>query len=284
MKPIILVAETGSDLTPELAQQYHIQIAPMHVAFDNITLDDGSFPVEKIVEYYKKTGKTPKTSGCTPEDFTTLFDRIHAEHPEAHILYLAYSAVTTCSYQSAQIAAEGRDYITSLDTKQVSVGQAAVVVEVAKALQADPNMGVDKAVEVAKYWIDHASMCFIPENLDFLRAGGRVSNAVAMGSRILSLHPCIEILDGKLIATKKYRGNMVKVATQLVRDYSEKYDLRRDCLWLIRIIGLSDEVQRAVEQTAKECGFAEVRWIWANGVITSHGGPGAFGLVGFAKD
>lgn len=283
MKPIILVAETGSDLTPELAQQYNIQIAPMHVAFDNVTLDDGSFPVEQIVAYYKKTGKTPKTSGCTPEDFTTLFDRIHAEHPEAHILYLAYSAVTTCSYQSAQIAAEGRDYITSLDTKQVSVGQAAVVVEVAKALQADPNMGIDKAVEVAKDWINRANMCFIPENLDFLRAGGRVSNAVAMGSRILSLHPCIEILDGKLIATKKYRGNMVKVATQLIRDYSEKYNLQRDCLWLIRIIGLSDEVQQAVEQTAKECGFAEVRWIWANGVITSHGGPGAFGMVGFSK-
>ena len=38
-----------------------------------------------------------------------------------------------------------------------------------------------------------------------------------------------------------------------------------------------------VEQAAKECGFAEVRWIWTNGVITSHGGPGAFGMAGFAK-
>ena len=283
MTPIILVAETGSDLTPELAQQYNIYVAPMHVAFDSITLDDGSFPVEDIVEYYKKTGKTPTTSGCTPEDFISLFDRIHAEHPDAHILYLAYSAVTTCSYQSAQIAAEGRDYITSVDTRQVSVGQTAVVVEVAKALQAEPDMGIEKAVEVAHHWIGRARMCFIPENLDFLRAGGRVSNAVAMGSRILSLHPCIEILEGKLTATKKYRGNMMKVAPQLVREYSEKYDLAKDCLWLIRVIGLSAEVQNAAEQAAKECGFAEVRWIQTNGVITSHGGPGAFGMAGFAK-
>ena len=76
---------------------------------------------------------------------------------------------------------------------------------------------------------------------------------------------------------------MMKVAPQLVREYSEKYDLSKDRLWLIRVIGLSDEVQQAVEQAAKECGFAEVRWIWTNGVITSHGGPGAFGMVGFAK-
>ena len=50
MNPIILVAETGSDLTPELASQYNIKIVPMHVSFDTETLDDGSFPVEKICD------------------------------------------------------------------------------------------------------------------------------------------------------------------------------------------------------------------------------------------
>ena len=48
MRPIILVAETGSDITPELAEQYQIQIVPMHVAFDGETRDDGAFPVEDI--------------------------------------------------------------------------------------------------------------------------------------------------------------------------------------------------------------------------------------------
>ena len=97
MRPIILVAETGSDITPELAEQYQIQIVPMHVAFDGETRDDGAFPVEDICEYYQATGKLPTTSGSTPEDFNILFDAIHEKWPEALILYLAYSAVTTCS-------------------------------------------------------------------------------------------------------------------------------------------------------------------------------------------
>ena len=29
----------------------------MHVTFENESLDDGSFPVEKIVNYYQETGK-----------------------------------------------------------------------------------------------------------------------------------------------------------------------------------------------------------------------------------
>lgn len=283
MNQIILVAETGSDITTELARQYGIYIVPMHVAFDDETLDDGTFPAQKIVDFYQSTGRLPRTSGSTPDDFTPVFDRIHAEHPEAQILYLAYSAVTTCSYQSGVIASEERDYVTILDTKQVSVGQASVVVEVAKALQAKPDMTIEEAVTISNEIISRANMCFLPDNLEFLRAGGRVSNAVALGSRILSLHPTIEILEGKLTATKKYRGKMEKVAAQLVRDYAERYNLERDTLWLVYTVGLSDSVKQAVKQAADACGFRRLEWIQAHGVITTHGGPAAFGLAGFTK-
>lgn len=283
MKKIILVAETGSDISAELAAQYGIQIVPMHVAFDNETLDDGDFPVEKIREYYKNTGKLPKTSGSTPEDFIRMFDEIHTKWPEAHVLYLAYSAVTTCSFQSANIAAEGRDYVTAIDTKQVSVGQGAIVMTMAQSLQQNPDMTIDEVVKEANDLITHAKMCFLPDNLEFLRAGGRVSNVAFLGSRILSLHPCIEIIDGKLVATKKYRGKMVKVAAQLIKEYSDVYNLKKDCLWFVYTIGLSDEVRQSAETAAKECGFNKVQWIQAGGVITTHGGPAAFGIAGFSR-
>lgn len=283
MKPVILVAETGSDITPELAARYHIQIVPMHVSFETETLDDGSFPPQKIVDYYRGTGKLPKTSGSTPDDFARVFDELQAKFPGSPILYLAYSAVTTCSYQSACIAAEGREGITMIDTKQVSIGQANVVLAVAKLLQAHPEMTVEEAAAAANALIARARMCFLPDNLEFLRAGGRVSNVAFLGSRILNLHPCIEILDGKLVATKKYRGKMTKVAAHLIADYAEKYDLDRDCLFLVRTVGLDESVIESAEAAARECGFREIVWIQANGVITTHGGPAAFGLAGFAK-
>lgn len=283
MKSIILVAETGSDITPELAAKYGIKIVPMHVSFDDSTYDDGAFPVQKICDYYDETGKLPKTSGSTPEDFEKMFDKIHVEYPEAQILYLAYSAVTTCSYQSAVIASEGRDYVTAIDTKQVSVGQGAVVMEMGRILQENPNMTLEQAVDTANELIARANMCFMPDNLEFLRAGGRVSNVVALGSRILHIHPCIEILDGKLVATKKYRGKMTKVAAQLIKDYAESYRLDRECLWLVYTVGLKDSVRQSVADAAKECGFKKTVWIQAGGVITTHGGPAAFGLAGFSK-
>lgn len=283
MNPIILVAETGSDITPELAAQYNIKMVPMHVSFDNETLDDGSFPVQKICDYYQETGKLPRTSGCSPDDFIRAFDEIHEQYPDAQILYLAYSSVTTCSYQSAVIAAEDRDYVTAIDTKQVSAGQAAVVIAVAEYMQANPEVSLNDASEKAVELLSRAKMCFLPDNLEFLRAGGRVSNAVCLGSRILNIHPCIEILDGKLVATKKYRGKMKKVAAKLIQDYAAEYDLDQDVLWFVYTIGLKDEIRKVADETAKACGFKQIKWIQANGVITTHGGPAAFGIAGFAR-
>lgn len=283
MNPIILVVETGSDLTPELASRYHIHLVPMHVSFDTETLDDGSFPVQKICDYYQSTGRLPRTSGCSPEDFIRVFDEIHSEYPDAQILYLAYSAVTTCSYQSAVIAAENRDYVTAIDTKQVSIGQAAIVTAVARLLEARPEMTIQEAADAANDLISRANMCFLPDNLEFLRAGGRVSNVVCLGSRILNIHPCIELLDGKLVATRKYRGKMKKVITRLIQDYSEIYHLKKDVIWMVYTVGFLEELRTAAEQTAKECGFDHIEWIQANGVITTHGGPAAFGIAGLSE-
>lgn len=283
MSSIILVAESGSDITKEIAARYHIEIVPMHVNFGEETIDDGTFPAQQIVDYYRVTGTLPKTSGSTPEDFEIMFDKIHAEHPDAQILYLAYSAITTCSYQSAIIAAEDRDYVTAIDTKQVSAGQGIIVAAMAQELEKNPDMTIEEAVTLTNGLIEKAKMCFLPDNLEFLRAGGRVSNAAYLGSRILNLHPCIEILDGKLTATKKYRGKMTKVARDLIKEYAVNYNLDTKELWLIHTVGLSDEVKASITDVLTECGFTNVEWILAHGVITTHGGPAAFGIAGFEK-
>ena len=282
-KNIVIVAESGSDITPKVAEKYGIEIVPMHVSMGDKVRADGTFPVDEICEYYDTTGKLPKTSGSSPEDFNKVFDSIHEKYPEKHILYLAYSASTTVSYASANIAAEGRDYITMLDTKHVSVGQYAVVTTVAEMLEKNQDITVDEALAYAEKVCKKTRMCFVPNDLEYLKAGGRVSNVVFISGRLLKIHPRIEILDGKLIATKKHRGNLSKIAPQLIYDYAEENKLNRDKLWLIWAIGTTDAVKKAAYDAAVDCGFKEIEWVKTGCVITCHGGPGAFGVVGMAE-
>jgi len=282
MQNLILVAESGADIPPNLAQQFGIHIVPMHVSFGSQTRDDGSFPPEEICAYYEKTGELPKTSGSSPEDFTRAFDLIHAQHPNAQILHLAYSSVTTCSFQSALIAAKDRDYVRSIDTKFASAGQGVIVLRMAQMLQDHPEWGIGEAVAAAETLIPQTRMGFIPNDMEYLRAGGRVSNAAALCGRLLRIHPLIELLDGKLIATKKLRGKLLALVPRLVEKYSEENALERDEVWLIWGPGFPDEVRTAAEKAARGYGFRKVTWVKTGGVITTHGGPSAFGIVGFS--
>ena len=138
MGKYVIVVESGSDVTPELCERYGIVRVPMHVTIGDETVEDGSIDPLEIYSRCNEFGVMPKTSGCAPADFAHVYDRIHAEQPDATILHLAYSEATTCSHQSSKIAAKGRDYVFSMDTRFVSVGQSLVAVETAKYIEAHP--------------------------------------------------------------------------------------------------------------------------------------------------
>ena len=281
MSNFVLLAETGSDLPRDIAGQYGIYTVPMHVAFGSETRDDGTFPIEDVYHFFESTGQLTKTSGCTVGDFEKIFDEIQAAHPGKHILHLAYSAVTTCSYQSAIIAAEGREGITSIDTKHVTAGQTLVVLMMARFLQEHPDCTLEEAVAKAEQLRDDCRMGFFPGDLAYLQAGGRVSNAAYLGAKILSLNPLIELLDGHLKATKKYRGKMESVAPKFLRDYVERNNLKRDIIAFVYSEGLKESIKAEVTSLAKEMGFREILWVRTGGVVTTHCGPGGFGVGGF---
>ncbi|MDO4961797.1 MAG: DegV family protein [Eubacteriales bacterium] len=283
MSKYVILCESGSDVSPELAERYNITIVPMHVNFGEETRDDGKFPVTDVFDYYKSTGVLPKTSASNVADFEKAFDELHEKYPESRILYLAYSSVTTCTYQSAVIAGEGRDYITYVDTKGVSAGQCLIVLSVARYLEKHPDVELPELLEVIDDYIKRGRMGFFPGDLDYLRAGGRVSNAAYLGARLLSLNPLIIIDDGRLVADKKYRGSMEKVSSKLVYDFTERFDFDKELIIFVFSPGLSDKIKANADAIAKELGFKEILWVQTGCVVGTHGGPGAFGVIGFSK-
>ena len=282
MSEIVIIAESGSDVPAAEAAELGIEIVPMHVSIGQKTIDDGELPPAEMLEECRQLGVLPRTSGCTPGDFSVVLDRVHAEHPNAQILYIAYSAVTTCSYESARTAAEGRDYVHMFDTRHVTIGQGFVVTQTARHLAENPDISVEELMAWSEELASRVRMGFVPGDLGYLRAGGRLSNAAFVGATLLRIKPIIELLEGKLVATKKLRGNMEKAAIGLMDHMALQGDYDTDVVYLLHSAGLPDAIQRAAEEHARELGFKSIRWYESHNVITSHCGPGSFALA-FAR-
>lgn len=279
MSEIVIIAESGSDVPAAEAAELGIEIVPMHVSIGQKTIDDGELPPAEMLEECRQLGVLPRTSGCTPGDFSVVLDRVHAEHPNAQILYIAYSAVTTCSYESARTAAEGRDYVHMFDTRHVTIGQGFVVTQAARHLAENPGISVEELMAWSEELARRVRMGFVPGDLGYLRAGGRLSNAAFVGATLLRIKPIIELIEGKLVATKKLRGNMEKAAIGLMDHMALQGDYDTDVVYLLHSAGLPDSIQRAAEEHARELGFKSIRWYESHNVITSHCGPGSFALA-----
>lgn len=283
MNKIRIVAETGADISPELAEKYDITIVPMHVIFDGDSRNDGSFDPQEVIDFYNRTGRVPKTSAAMPADFSAVFDRIHSEQPDAQILYLGYSAVTTSSYANATLAAEGRDYVTLVDTKQCTAGQCAVVIHTARMIQQHPEWDVTMAAEEALRIRDITHVSFVPQNLDFLKAGGRCTNAKALIANLLHIVPLIDVVDGYLKAVDRYRGSFSRVIRKMMTEYTEKYHFSHEVLFLGTSPGITDEWLNVMRTTAESLGFKQLVWLHVGSVITTHGGPGAYCIAGYEQ-
>ncbi len=280
MSRIIFSTESGADLPKDLVERHQIQVVPMHVIMDGKDYLDGELSVEDVFDYHSRTKKIPSTTATNIHEYHELFTKIRKDFPDSIIIHIGYTSKASASFQSALIAAEDFEDLFLIDALNVTGGLAAIVMYAVTLLEEEPSISHVHLMEKIESVVPKTRLAFLPGSLDFLRSGGRVSNVAYIGGVLLKIKPCIELVEGKLVSTRKYRGSMSIVAEKLMRDYLNQYDIDRKQLYLIYSIGLDESLKRRMDEIAKEAGFEKITWMQAGAMISTHAGPGGFGIAG----
>ncbi|MEH6958052.1 DegV family protein [Neobacillus drentensis] len=280
MRRIILTTESGADLPEELADKHHVQVVPMHVIMDGQDYLDGTLPVTDIYDYYERTKKIPSTTSTNSHEYLEFFKKIKSDFPDCIIIHIGYTSKASSSFQNAIIATEELDDIFLIDALNVTGGLTAIVMYAVTLLEKEPSIDPAQLVAKIESKVPKSRLAFVPGSLEFLRAGGRVSNLAYLGGALLKIKPRIELMDGNLVSTKKYRGKMEVVSEKLIRDYLGQYNMDKEQLYLIYSIGLDEKIKQRMDEIAKESGFKDVTWIQAGAMISTHAGPGGIGIAG----
>ncbi|QKY68703.1 DegV family protein [Lentibacillus sp. CBA3610] len=280
MSRIILSTESGADLPVDLAEKHAVQVVPMHVVMDGHDYLDGTLPVKDIYDYYDRTKKIPSTTSTNANEYHDFFSKIQADFPDCTIIHIGYTSKASSSFQNAVITSEDFDNLFLIDALNVTGGLAAIVMYAVNELEKNPAIEPERLIEKIEAIIPKSRLAFVPGSLEFLRAGGRVSNMAYLGGALLKLKPRIELVDGKLVSTKKYRGKMSSVAEKLMQDYLNQYDIDREQLYFLYSIGLDERIKQRMDDIAKENQFKNVKWMQAGAMISTHSGPGGFGIAG----
>ncbi|MBQ1452817.1 MAG: DegV family protein [Ruminococcus sp.] len=275
---IKIISDSTGDLSPELIEKYDIAIVPLYVLMgDNMQKDGLEVTPEDIYAHVEKTGKLPSTSAPNLGDFQDEFKKWRDQGYD--IVHFNISSDFSSSYQNACAAAEGMDGVYVVDTRNLSTGSGLVVLHGAELAQLGKSAAEIKAACDAM--VDKVEASFVVDSIDYLHKGGRCSSVAALGANLLKLKPLIEVIDGKMKAGKKYRGNIDKVILNYVADKLRgRDDIDKHRIFITHTKCSPVTVQQ-VRGKINELypGFEEILETTAGCTVTSHCGPGTLGIL-----
>ena len=125
---------------------------------------------------------------------------------------------------------------------------------------------------------------FVVDTLVYLARGGRCSGATALLASALKLHPCINVINGKMEVGNKYRGSLLKAVMKYAADKEKELLSAREEIVFITHSGIEEEILEKVREYLSSLQhFDRIVVTRAGGVISSHCGPGTLGILYYLK-
>ncbi len=278
---IRITSDSTCDLG-DLAAQRNVGILALQVNLDATAYHDGVdiFPAD-IFRFVKETKMLPKTSAPSIGDYEEFFREQLAFGDE--VLHFNISAKSSGSHNMAKQAAEAfGGKVRVIDSMALSSGQGLLVMKAADLR--DAGKSIDEIEEEILAIRTKVNTSFVPDSLDYLHKGGRVSGMVNLAAAMFKIHPLIRMENGQLVPGKKYKGKMTACIRQYVADLREMYPEYDDSLCFITHSSADEElVQLAKDLVAESFRFQRVEETVAGAIVTSHCGRNTLGVLFITK-
>jgi len=276
-RKIKIVADSTCDLNAELLERYRIEVIPLNVNLGDQSYFDGvDIHTPDLFEYYKRTGKLPTTSAPTPSYYEDFYKKWTDEGYE--VVHFSISAELTVTPNIARMAAEKFANVYPVDSRNVSCGMGILAIKAAELR--DEGLSAEEIAKKVEGMTDKVRTTCVISTLLYMYKGGRCTGIQALGANLLNLKPCIDVKDGKMGVSKKYRGNLETVLCHMAEDKlkdAEQVDLSR-------VILISYDVDSTMIDAVKAKileyqNFKEILTNTCGCSVSVHCGPGTLGII-----
>ena len=275
MKKIAISLDSACDISKELIEKYDFKIIPFGVNLGDKFFYDGEISPEEIFEYADNNKTLPKTNAVNEEAFKEHFAKILNDYDA--IIHFDISSEMSSAYQNAVNASKNFKNVYVVDSRTLSTAISLEAIYAKKLTETmdDPA----KIIELVKKRIPAVQASFIIERLDYLYKGGRCSGLALLGANLLKIRPEIEVLNGNMKNTEKFRGKMADCVTKYCRATLEKYNHPDKSVIFITHSVADKELVDAAKAVVSEYGFENVYETTAGCTVSSHCGKNTLGIL-----
>ena len=282
-RTVRIFADSTCDLTEDLIQKYGITILPLCIVLDDKSYYDRTqITPDEIFAWAEANKRTPKTAAITFEYAEKMLRPCMEADEDVIFFGISEEMSTTCNVMRLAAKEYDKGRVFVIDSQSLSTGIGLQVLRAAEmARQGKRAEDIVTEIETAR---SKVKASFVVDTLTYLARGGRCSGATALVANTLKLHPCINVIDGRMEVGKKYRGSMNKALLHYVREKEEELKKADGTQVFITHSGVASEIVEQIRDYLASLGyFHEILETTAGGVISSHCGPGTLGVLYYAE-
>ncbi len=276
MKTLISV-DTSCLINYEMLEKYEISVFPLNVIIEGEEYLDGKTINQEQLCEAMRSGKNIKTStpayGVIIEYFDDLFKKGYE-----HIIHFTISSKLSSMYSLFKNIA-GENYegkLTVIDSYALASAMLVSALYAYEEIQKDTS--IDIILENIEKLKEKSSIVFVPENLNALKNGGRISPTIAVIANTIGIKPMIAFIDGGLEKDKMIKNTkhaIIDRFNELLIDHPiEDYDY---CL--INCQAKESTLEYIVEKIEEKIGKDALIEGQIPINVLAHCGPGTVGLL-----
>ena len=281
-----IITDSSCGISQEEAKKMNVVVLPLTLSYGGKDYKDGidistdefykmvfdSLKKDNLFQQLKehfKPSDAPKTSMVSPQVF---YEAMQEAIDDGYTpIVLPISSVLSGTFNSANIAKdmldEGEAYVFDSCT---ALGSVKVMI---KRLVSKEYNTIEEVIEDINYMVKHVNFYAVPDTLEFLFRGGRLSRVSATIGNMLNLKPVIQLdRKGKLVPITKQRG--LKHSFMKVKDYIKELPINKDYPFEF---GYSTEIKNVetFKEYVKELLPVDCEINQISPVVGAHVGPGA---------
>ncbi|MBR1890488.1 MAG: DegV family protein [Clostridia bacterium] len=268
-----IVVDSGSSIKREEAKKYGIDILPINILIDGKEYLDGINIDSETFYNLLATKKFPKTALPNLEDARELVEGYTNNGDDVLIITIS-SHISGCNNAITVMFSENK-HVEVVDS-ELAVGGIRLLVECALR---NKNKPLKEVAEEVRKLIPRVKIMAIPETLDYLMKGGRLSKVEWLVGSVLKIKPVITFKEGKVAVEAKKIG--LKNAMSYINQKTQQLGVD-ETYPIVASYTFSD---KNLQTLIDESGIDRKNFVFddLSFSIASHWGPNAFGFIFVTK-
>ena len=277
-----VVTDSTSYIDKELAEELDIRVLPLYVSFEDESMRENEIENKLFFKKMEEKGIPVSSQPSIGELYKAMVDIVSKGDD---LLCIFLSSEMSGTYNSAckvrdKVLEEYKDrriYVLDSRSNSMQLGFSALVA----ARAAKSGKDIEEVRNIAEANIERSRFIFVPDNLKYLKKGGRIGGAGALIGGILKIIPVLTVEEGKTTVFKTVRTKMNAVKAMIDKVLEDNKDYRVEEI-VVHHIDAYEQAQvlrnRLEVELELNVGIEDI-----GPVIGLHVGPGALGIAYYTE-